>query len=103
MAHWVIWNIPGSVTSLPENIPKMPMPGVPAANTQQASFGANEGYAGSGACGNVYEFVIYALSVATFSPTMATNQGSVRTQLLALGAQILGTASMRARSLAPEC
>jgi phosphatidylethanolamine-binding protein (PEBP) family uncharacterized protein len=103
MAHWVIWNIPGNVTSLAENIPKMPMPGVPAANTQQASFGQNEGYAGSGACGNVYEFVIYALSVPTFSPTMATNQGNVRTQLQALGAQILGTASMRARSFMPEC
>jgi phosphatidylethanolamine-binding protein (PEBP) family uncharacterized protein len=103
MAHWVIWNIPGTATSLMENIPKMPMPGVPAANTQQASFGQNEGYAGSGACGNVYEFVIYALSVPTFSPTMATNQGNVRTQLQALGAQILGTASMRARSFMPEC
>jgi phosphatidylethanolamine-binding protein (PEBP) family uncharacterized protein len=103
MAHWVIWNIPGNVTSLAENIPKMPMPGVPAANTQQASFGTGEGYVGSGACGNVYEFVIYALSVPTFSPTMATNQGNVRTQLQALGAQILGTASMRARSQAPEC
>jgi phosphatidylethanolamine-binding protein (PEBP) family uncharacterized protein len=103
MAHWVIWNIPGTATSLAENIPKMPMPGVPAANTQQASFGQNEGYAGSGACGNVYEFVIYALSVPTFSPTMATNQGNVRTQLQALGAQILGTASMRARSFMPEC
>ena len=103
MAHWVIWNIPGNVTSLAENVPKMPMPGVPAANTQQASFGTGEGYVGSGRCGNVYEWVVYALSVPTFAPTMATNEQNVRTQLQALGTQILGTASMRARSFMPEC
>jgi Raf kinase inhibitor-like YbhB/YbcL family protein len=102
-AHWVIWNIPSSVTSLAENIPKMAMPGTPA-GAQQASYdNATEGYAGPGACGNVYEFVIYALSVPTFSPTMATNQTEVRTQLQGLGAQILGQASMRARSMMPEC
>jgi Raf kinase inhibitor-like YbhB/YbcL family protein len=102
MAHWVIWNIPASVTSLAENIPKMAMPGMPA-GAQQASYLQNEGYAGPGACGNVYEFVVYALSVPTFSPTMATNQTQVRMQLQALGAQILGTASMRARTQMPEC
>jgi Raf kinase inhibitor-like YbhB/YbcL family protein len=101
-AHWVIWNIPATVTTVAENIPKMAMPGTPA-GAQQASFGTGEGYAGPGACGNVYEFVIYALSVQTFSPTQATNQTMVRTQLQALDTQILGTASMRARSMMPEC
>jgi Raf kinase inhibitor-like YbhB/YbcL family protein len=100
--HWVIWNIPASVTTLAADIPKMAMPSMPA-GAQQASFGAMEGYAGPGACGNVYEFTVYALSVPTFSPTQATNQSMVRTQLLALGAQILGTASMRARSFMPNC
>lgn len=103
MAHWVLWNIPASVTSLPENISKTSaMPPVPA-GSQQCSIGQGDGYFGSGACGNVYEFVIYALSIPTFSPTNATNQTQVRTQLQALGAQILGTASMRARSFEPEC
>jgi Raf kinase inhibitor-like YbhB/YbcL family protein len=103
MAHWVLWNIPASVTSLPENISKTSaMPAVPA-GSQQCSIGQGDGYFGSGACGNVYEFVIYALSIPTFSPTQATNQTQVRMQLQALGAQILGTASMRARSSQPEC
>ena len=103
MAHWVLWNIPASVTSLAENVPKgSAMPATPA-GSQQCSIGQGDGYFGSGACGNVYEFVIYALSIPTFSPTMATNQTQVRMQLQALGAQILGTASMRARSFQPEC
>ena len=103
MAHWVLWNIPASVTSLPENISKTSaMPPVPA-GSQQCSIGQGDGYFGSGRCGNVYEFVIYALGIPTFSPTMATDQTAVRTQLQALGAQILGTASMRARSFEPEC
>jgi Raf kinase inhibitor-like YbhB/YbcL family protein len=101
-AHWVIWNIPSSVTSLPENIPKMAMPGMPT-GAQQASYDASEGYAGPGACGNVYEFVVYALSMATFSPTQANNQTQVRMQLQGLGAQILGQTSMRGRSFMPEC
>jgi Raf kinase inhibitor-like YbhB/YbcL family protein len=103
MAHWVLWNIPASVTSLPENVPKTSaMPAMPA-GSQQCSIGQGDGYFGPGACGNVYEFVVYALSIPTFSPTQATNQMQVRTQLQALGSQILGTASMRARSFAPNC
>lgn len=103
MAHWVLWNIPASVTMLTENVPKTSaMPATPA-GSQQASIGSGDGYFGPGACGNVYEFLVYALSVPTFTPTMPTNQTQVRTQLRALGASILGTASMRARSFAPNC
>ena len=77
-------------------------PATPA-GSQQCSIGSGDGFFGPGACGNVYEFVVYALSVPTFSPTQATNQTMVRTQLLALGNQILATATMRARSFMPEC
>jgi Raf kinase inhibitor-like YbhB/YbcL family protein len=103
MAHWVLWNIPASVTMLPENVPKTSaMPAMPA-GSQQCSIGQGDGYFGPGACGNVYEFIVYALSIPIFSPTQATNQTQVRMQLQALGNQILGTASMRARSFAPNC
>jgi hypothetical protein len=50
----------------------------------------------------VYEFVVYALSVPTFSPNQNTNETMVRAQLRAL-TSIVGTASLRARSFAPEC
>jgi phosphatidylethanolamine-binding protein (PEBP) family uncharacterized protein len=107
MAHWVLWNIPASVTA---NMPTLAagisrtsaMPPMPA-GSQQASGAMGEGYVGSGACGNVYEFVVYALSVPTFSPTMPGNQTMVRAQLQALGTSILATASMRARSFMPNC
>jgi phosphatidylethanolamine-binding protein (PEBP) family uncharacterized protein len=100
-SHWVLWNIPASVTSLPANLDKAAMPAMPA-GSQQCSIGTGDGYYGPGACGNVYEFVVYALSVPTFSPTQATNQTMVRAQLQAL-TSIVGTASMRARSFMPEC
>jgi hypothetical protein len=64
----------------------------------QSSIGTGEGYFGPGSACNVYEFVVYALSVPSFMPNMAGNPGNVRTQLQALGAQILGQASLRGRS-----
>ncbi|HTV22980.1 MAG TPA: hypothetical protein VMG12_30025, partial [Polyangiaceae bacterium] len=72
--HWVMWNIPGNnLTGLPAELPQGVMPGVPAANTQQYSFPDTRGYTGSGACGNVDEFVPYALSTPTFTrPTRTT-------------------------------
>ena len=103
MAHWVLWNIPASVTMLAENVDKTDAtPPVPA-GSQQCSIGQGDGYFGSGACGNVYEYVVYALSIPTFSPTSPTSQAMVRTQLQALGASILGTASIRGRSAQPQC
>jgi phosphatidylethanolamine-binding protein (PEBP) family uncharacterized protein len=101
MAHWVMWNIPGTLTSLPAELPTGATPGTPA-GASQASFRPDEAFTGSGACGNVYEFVIYALSDATISPPDSGNQGAVRTFVEDLDT-ILGQASIRARSFEPEC
>ena len=68
------------------------MPATPA-GSQQCSLGTGDGYFGPGACGNVYEFVVYALSVPTFSPTQATNQTMV---FAAPGFPALSDGSMRA-------
>jgi Raf kinase inhibitor-like YbhB/YbcL family protein len=95
--HWVVWNIPGTETGLPAELPRGVMPGVPAANTQQVSFGDDDGYEGSGACGNVYEFVLYALDTATFTPANAGDQNAVQSALDESTA-VLGTATMRGRS-----
>jgi Raf kinase inhibitor-like YbhB/YbcL family protein len=96
--HWVMWNIPGTATGLPANLPRAAMPGVPAANTQQVNYLADDdGFAGSGACGNVYEFVLYALDTATFTPANAGDQNAVQNELDASDA-VLGTTTMRARS-----
>jgi Raf kinase inhibitor-like YbhB/YbcL family protein len=101
-AHWILWNIPATVTMLSANVDqKSATPATPA-GSQQCGKGTDaatsNGYYGPGAPCNVYEFVVYALGIATFSPSSATDQESVRTQLQALGASILGTASLRGRT-----
>jgi phosphatidylethanolamine-binding protein (PEBP) family uncharacterized protein len=95
--HWVMWNIPGTATGLPAELPSGVMPGIPAANTQQVSFEQNDGFTGSGQCGNVYEFVLYALDSAAFVPPNANDQNAVQTALDGSDA-VLDTATMRARS-----
>jgi phosphatidylethanolamine-binding protein (PEBP) family uncharacterized protein len=101
-AHWILWNIQPTVTMLAANVDQTTaMPAVPA-GSQQCGKGTDaatsDGYYGPGAPCNVYEFIVYALSISTFSPTMATDQEMVRTQLKALGTSILGTASLRGRT-----
>jgi phosphatidylethanolamine-binding protein (PEBP) family uncharacterized protein len=95
--HWVMWNIPGATRMLPAGLETTAMPSVPAGSSQRA-YTAN-GYQGSGKCGNVYEFVLYALPMATFTPS-GTTQTSVADGLDATGAP---TATLRARSGAPGC
>jgi len=101
--HWVIWNIPSTVTMLPANIDRTTaMPAAPA-GSQQCGKGTDAatrfGYIGPGAPCNVYEFMVYALSSSPFSPTSTTDPAMVRTQLNGLGASaLLGTAALRGRT-----
>lgn len=99
-AHWVLWNIPASVTMVAANIPKdTAMPAMPAGSQQcSATFGQGDGYLGPGSACNVYEFVLYALSVEKFTPSNATDAAQVRTQLQGLGEQVIATANLRGRS-----
>jgi Raf kinase inhibitor-like YbhB/YbcL family protein len=95
--HWVMWNIPGTSTGLPAELPAGAEPGVPAANTRQVSFRNNGAFAGSGACGNVYEFVLYALSTPEFDPSDTSSADAVQDALEASN-DVLDTATMRGRS-----
>lgn len=95
--HWVLWNIPASELGLTAALPSGEQPGIPAANTQQLSVRGDNGYAGSGGPGNVYEFVLYALSTPTFDPGGATVQRDVELALVA-SANVLAAATMRGRS-----
>jgi phosphatidylethanolamine-binding protein (PEBP) family uncharacterized protein len=87
-AHWVLWNLPASTTMLPEDVPSNMM--------NQASINGN-GYFGPGSSCNVYEFMVYALSMATFTPDDPMDSAAVLMELQGLGNQILGTASVRGR------
>jgi len=95
--HWVLWNIPVTTLSLPAGLESTAMPSVPAGSSQRSY--AGNGYQGSGKCGNVYEFVLYALPTPSFTPSGA-NQTAVADGLEATGAP---TASLRARSGPPGC
>jgi len=93
--HWVIWDIPASSTTLPASLPGgSPLTNPPGA--QQAGFGAPPAYFGSGACGNVYEHRLYALSVATLPDNLSTAD-DVRAELEG-SADVLGEVFVRMQS-----
>ncbi|HVV28312.1 MAG TPA: YbhB/YbcL family Raf kinase inhibitor-like protein [Rhizomicrobium sp.] len=60
--HWMAFNIPASVTSLPEGVAATPT--LPDGTVQPNNFGGKPGFMGPGARGNVYHhytFELYAL------------------------------------------
>lgn len=95
--HWAMWNIPGATRMLPAGLETTAMPSVPVGSSQK-SFSGN-GYQGSGKCGNVYEFVLYALPTAMYSGS-TSSQTAVRDGLAATSAP---TATLRAMSGSPGC
>jgi Raf kinase inhibitor-like YbhB/YbcL family protein len=93
--HWVVWDIPGTVTTLPADLPKVDAPPVPAGARQLAG-----GYFGPCPQGGrvSYDFVLYALKVARLpgvSPQSTTKalaaaleaQALARTTLTVFGAK----------------
>jgi Raf kinase inhibitor-like YbhB/YbcL family protein len=64
--HWVMWDIPASVTMLPADLPTGMMPSMPA-GAKQRSFQADNGYVGPCPSGmdHEYTFTVYALDTAT--------------------------------------
>lgn len=75
MLHWVIWDIPATVQSLPEGIqPGFEVPGVDGARQAAAMGSEPHGYAGPCSSGVIagrasYEFRLYAVNVATLGLT----------------------------------
>ena len=81
LIHWVIYDIPGSATGLPQNVMKAYMPTNVAGAKQTTSYQATtRGYLGP--CPpnlHTYELVVYALSVATLpGATMATDRPTAK-------------------------
>ena len=97
--HWVMWNIPSATRMLPAGLETTAMPTVPAGASQRSFSTSSNGFQGSGKCGNVYEFILYALPTATFTGT-TTSQTAVRDGLATTSTP---TATLRARSGAPGC
>jgi Raf kinase inhibitor-like YbhB/YbcL family protein len=81
--HWVIWDIPASVSALPENIEHQAEPAAPAGSKQ--SLANLDGFMGSGYLGpcpqapnsvESYRFTLYALDVETLPGLTATSSPS---------------------------
>lgn len=97
--HWCLWNIPASAVQLPANLARQKMPAAPAGSSQDSFSGDDDGYMGPGAPGNVYEFWLYALNVASYTPPNAENRESVHDELQEDPDDVvLGTSVLRGRS-----
>jgi len=97
--HWVIWDIPASVTSLPAMLDSSATLTTPAGAMQKAIQG--NGYYGPCPSGmdHVYKFTVYALPVATLSGATTSMQTS-QLATAVMNANPLGSASLSAHSSA---
>jgi Raf kinase inhibitor-like YbhB/YbcL family protein len=99
--HWVLWDIPATVTSLPAKIERLPMPPVPPGSKQaKPNLDGSTWYGYTGPCpatSSHYEYIVYALKVATLpgvtpeSMTKAVNTAIMANKLAS--AQLSGTAA----------
>jgi Raf kinase inhibitor-like YbhB/YbcL family protein len=84
--HSVIWDIPGSVTSLPENVAKVAEPPVPAGSKQARAYdNQTRGYLGPcpGSM-HTYEFALYAVGTYPLpGVTLSSTRAQVQAALLA--------------------
>jgi len=97
--HWVIWDIPASVTALPAMLDTSATLTMPAGAKQKAFQGM--GYTGPCPSGSdhLYRFTVYALPVATLSGAMTSSQTSALAMAV-MSANPLASASLSAHSSA---
>lgn len=67
-----------------------------------ASFADGNGYFGPGSCENVYEFKLYALNVADYTPANAMSPDTIQDELDESDI-VLGTATLRGRANPDDC
>jgi Raf kinase inhibitor-like YbhB/YbcL family protein len=99
MTHWCIWNVSSGTRQLPANLSRQKMPPVPAGSVQDGFNNDDDGYVGPGARGNVYQFRLYALSVASYTPPNAEDRRTVYRDLEAdEDGIVLATSTLRGRA-----
>ncbi|GII83574.1 hypothetical protein Ssi03_15640 [Sphaerisporangium siamense] len=91
LIHWVIYDIPPGVTSLPQNVDHAYRPSVPAGSRQIYYRGSASLYGYQGPCSprtvNTYEFVVHALNRATLSELTSSSSTTTAARVIA-GASI---------------
>ncbi len=100
LIHWVIYDIPVSVTSLPQNVEHAYRPSVPSGARQVYYRGSASLFGYQGPCSpgtvNTYEFVVYALNRASLSEL--TSGSSTQTAARAITSASLGSAKLSGES-----
>ncbi|MFI6291008.1 YbhB/YbcL family Raf kinase inhibitor-like protein [Nonomuraea sp. NPDC050790] len=100
LIHWVIYDIPAGVTSLPQNVAHAYRPPVPAGARQVYYRGSASLYGYQGPCSprtvNTYEFVVHALNRATL--TELTSASSTQTAARVIANASLGSARLSGES-----
>ena len=79
--HWVLFNLPGSATDLPEGVETVPMPAYGPAGTQGSNDGGGIGY--TGPCPPPGDPHRYNLTVYALAETVALEPGATKDELLA--------------------
>ncbi|MFI6906998.1 YbhB/YbcL family Raf kinase inhibitor-like protein [Nonomuraea sp. NPDC050394] len=100
LIHWVIYDIPVSVTSLPQNVDHAYRPSIPSGSRQVYYRGSASLFGYQGPCSprtvNTYEFVVHALNRATLSEL--TSSSSTQTAARVIGNASLGSARLSGES-----
>jgi phosphatidylethanolamine-binding protein (PEBP) family uncharacterized protein len=78
---WILWDIAPGTREVPANLGAGPHPAQVAGTSQLGSLG-NQGYAGPCCSDHVYEWVLYALDVASLPGTERLSTAEIRTNLL---------------------
>jgi Raf kinase inhibitor-like YbhB/YbcL family protein len=98
--HWVIYDIPSTVTSLPMNVPSGAMPAMPAGAKQGPNYSSQPRYAGPCAPSgtNTYKFTLYAVDAATL-PGVPANATATAIETALEGSHKLATATLGITSM----
>ncbi|NUP81084.1 MAG: YbhB/YbcL family Raf kinase inhibitor-like protein [Nonomuraea sp.] len=87
LVHWVIYDIPVSVTSLPQNVAHAYRPSVPAGARQVYYRGSANLYGYQGPCSprtvNTYEFVVHALDRAQLTELSSSSSTTTAARTIA--------------------
>ncbi|MFI2031106.1 YbhB/YbcL family Raf kinase inhibitor-like protein [Streptomyces buecherae] len=100
LIHWVIYDIPASTTTLPQNVDHAYRPSTPAGARQVYYRGSASLYGYQGPCSpstvNTYDFVVHALDQASLTNLNANS--STRTAAREIAAATIGSARITGES-----
>ena len=94
LAKWLLWNIPGNATSLPEHVPAVPE--LPDGTRQISATGPSYRGPGAAAAGPAHHYVfeLFALDVMLDLPAVGSSPPQTRAAVLAaMGGHVRGKAA----------